>query len=52
VQFLRQYQKSFPWYPPSFNQDVPDLLKAVSGKDYQGWMDRYFCGTDMPVWKP
>jgi hypothetical protein len=51
IQFLRQYQKSFPWYPPSFNQDVPDLLKAVSGKDYQAWMDRYFYGTDLPEWK-
>jgi len=52
IQFLRQYQKSFPWYPPSFNQDVPDLLKAVSGKDYQAWMDRYFFGTELPSWKP
>jgi aminopeptidase N len=51
MQFLRHYQKSFPWYPPSFNQDVPDLLKAVSGKDYQAWMDRYFYGTEMPEWK-
>jgi len=30
VQFLRGYQKSFPWYPPSFTQDVPDLLKAIT----------------------
>jgi aminopeptidase 2 len=52
VQFLRQYLKSFAWYPPSFSQDVPDLLKAVTGKDYQPWMDRYFYGTDMPEWKP
>ena len=52
IQFLRHYQKSFPWYPPSFNQDVPDLLKAVSGKDYQAWMDKYFYGTELPEWKP
>lgn len=52
IQFLRQYQKSFPWYPPSFNQDVPDLLKAVSGKDYQAWMGKYFYGIDLPEWKP
>jgi hypothetical protein len=52
IQFLRQYQKSFPWYPPSFNQDVPDLLKTVTGKDYQAWMDRYFYGTEMPDWQP
>jgi hypothetical protein len=52
AQFLRLYLRSFAWYPPSFSQDVPDLLKAVSGKDYQAWMDRYFYGTDMPEWKP
>ena len=52
AQFLRLYLKSFAWYPPSFTQDVPDLLKAVSGKDYQAWMDRYFYGTDLPEWKP
>lgn len=52
VQFLRLYLNSFPWYPPSFNQDVPDLLKKVTGKDYQTWMDKYFYGTEMPEWKP
>jgi hypothetical protein len=52
VQFLRVYLKKFPWYPPSFNQDVPDLLKELTGKDYQGWMDKYFYGTEMPEWKP
>lgn len=52
IQFLRLYLNSFSWYPPSFNQDVPDLLKKVTGKDYQGWMDKYFYGTEMPEWKP
>jgi len=48
VQFLRGYQKSFPWYPPSFTQDVPDLLKAITGKDYNEWMNKYFWGTGLP----
>ncbi len=52
IQFLRLYLNSFAWYPPSFNQDVPDLLKKVTGKDYQAWMDKYFYGTEMPEWKP
>lgn len=50
--FLRAYQKSFAWYPPSYNQDVPELLKAITGKDYQKWFDDYFWGTGLPTWKP
>jgi len=52
VQFLREYQRIFAWYPPSITQDVPDLLKAVSGKDFNKWMDDNFWGTGMPEWKP
>ncbi len=52
ISFLRNYLRSFAWYPPSFTQDVADLLKAETGRDYQPWMDRYYYGTDMPEWKP
>lgn len=52
LRFLRAYQKSFAWYPPSYNQDVPGLLKAITGKDHQPWFDEYFWGTAIPVWKP
>ena len=52
VQFLRLYLKKFPWYPPSYTQDVPDTLKEITGKDYQAWFGKYFYGTEMPDWKP
>lgn len=52
VQFLRAYQQNFSWYPPSYNQDVPDLLKTLFGKDYTDWMNKYFWGTELPEWKP
>ena len=52
LQFLRAYQKQFAWYPPSYSQDVPDLLKAITGKDYTDWMNKYFWGTELPQWKP
>ena len=47
--FLRAYQKRFAWYPPTVSQDVTDLLKAVSGRDYSQWMKDNFWGTGMPV---
>lgn len=52
IHFLRLYLDTFPWYPPSYSQDVPDLLKKVSGKNFQPWMDKYFYGTDLPPWRP
>lgn len=52
VQFLRAYQQNFSWYPPSYTQDIPDLLKSLFGKDYTEWMNKYFWGTEMPEWKP
>lgn len=52
ITFLRAYQKNYAWYPPSYNQDVPDLLKAVTGKDYQAWFDEMFWGLGMPSWQP
>lgn len=52
ITFLRAYQKNFAWYPPSYNEDVPNLLKAVTGKDHHKWFDDYFWGTGMPDWKP
>ncbi len=52
VQFLRLYLKKFPWYPPSYTQDVPDTLKEITGKDYEAWFGKYFYGTEMPDWKP
>ena len=50
--FFRAYQKKFAWYPPSYDEDIPGLLKAVTGKDYEPWMDRYFWSTGLPDWKP
>ncbi len=52
LRFLRGYQQSFKWYPPSFTQDVPDQLKAATERDYDQWMKNYFWGTGMPQWKP
>ena len=49
LRFLRGYQKRFAWYPPSISQDVTDLLKAASGRDYTQWMKENFWGTGMPV---
>jgi aminopeptidase N len=48
MRFFRTYQKNFAWYPASINQDVPDLLKAITGKDWQPWFQKYFWGTEMP----
>lgn len=49
---FRAYQQNYAWYPPSYNQDVPTLLKMVTGKDYQKWFDDYFWGTQIPSWRP
>ena len=49
MRFLRTYQKNFAWYPPSITQDVPDLLKAITGKDWQPWFQKYYWGTEMPT---
>ena len=46
--FYRAYQKRYAWYPPSTTQDVPDLLKAITGRDYGQWMQDNFWGTGMP----
>lgn len=46
--FLRGYQKRFAWYPPSITQDVPDLVKAITGRDISRWMEDNFWGTGMP----
>jgi hypothetical protein len=48
--FLTLYQKRFAWYPPSTAQDVADALKAATGKDYAGWMEKNFWGTGVPDW--
>ncbi len=47
--FLRLYQKRFAWYPPSISQDVPDMLKAITGRDFGPWMADNFWGTGMPA---
>jgi aminopeptidase N len=50
--FLRKYMNKYAWYPPSYIQDVPDLLKEMTGKDYNAWFDKYLWGTEMPELKP
>lgn len=48
LRFLRVYQKRFAWYPPSIGQDVTDLLKATTGRDFSAWMADNLWGTSLP----
>lgn len=48
TRFLRVYQLNFGWKAPSISYDVADILKAITGKDYEPWLNRYFWGTEMP----
>lgn len=45
--FLSAYQKAYAWRL-SFTQNIPDLLKQITGKDYQPFFEKYYWGTAMP----
>ena len=45
--FLRNYLQAFAW-KPSCTQDIPDLLKQMTQKDWNPWFDRYYWGLEVP----
>ena len=51
IRFLRVYQQSFGWKAPSISYDVAGILQALTGKDYEPWLNRYFWGTEIPEQK-
>lgn len=50
--FLWTYQRRFSWKAPAITQDVVDVLKAVTGRDFTDFMNQYFWGTAVPELKP
>jgi hypothetical protein len=51
AQFLSTYQKEFAWRA-TITQDIPDLLKRLTGKDWNPFFGKYYWGSEFPESRP
>ena len=47
ARFLNAYQRSYAW-KASTTQDIPDLLRQLTGRDWNPFFDKYYWGVGQP----
>lgn len=51
ARFLSTYQGEFAWRA-TITQDIPDLLKRLTGKNWEPFFKKYYSGTELPEAHP
>jgi len=51
ARFLNTYQREFTW-KATITQDIPDLLKRLTGKDWEPFFRKYYWGSEIPTARP